>query len=344
MNKKNFGLVMVLTVIFFCSSVYGAEISGVFFPEYYVVSRYQNDTGENDIEGRHGFRFRRINFSYKTQLGQGWAAELRLEMNSPAFPKDTNANLTAYVKNAYVEKKLWNGVNLMMGIISPPSFDKIEKFWEYRYIEKTAPDFFKIASSRDFGIALDGTAKKGLVYTLMLGNYSSTKGEDNQGKAFYGRIGWQFKHLYLEANGHAAGHGGRDIIFLTCFAGFKAGWVRIGAGYHYYNSGSENAADDYSNRIISAFAVVKLQKNLNFFVRYDHSIDENKIDTNAYIPIPGNTIPRFLAAGFDYQINQWIRLSPNVKYVFYQDEVSGGDLYFNLCGRIAFKTKTGSSK
>ncbi len=347
MTKRNFVSTTILTMVLLSMLSYGAEISGLFFPEYYMVSQHNED-----IEGQHGFRFRRIQFGYQTELGKGWSLGLRLEMNSKAFNED---KLTPYVKNAYVKKKLWEGAHVLVGIMNTPSFNKIEKFWGYRYIEKTTPDFFKLASSRDFGIALDGTSKGGLVYTIMVGNYSSHKSEKNKGKAFYGRIGWQSKHLYLEANGHVAGDGDeddnrKDIIYLTFFGGFKSSWGRIGAGYHYYyyKEDSDIPPNDYYNGIISAFAVVKLHENLHCFVRYDHSIDKILTDIDGYIPISkiDNSFytPRFVVTGIDYQINDWIRLSPNVKVVFYEEANRNSDLYFNLSGLITFKTKIGSSK
>jgi hypothetical protein len=300
-----------------------------------VASHY---TGEDGIEGQHGFWIRRIYFGYNTDLGGGWSARLRFEMNSPAFEEGT---LDPYVKNVHLKKDLGGGAGFIVGIIEPPSFDRIEKFWGYRYVEKTAPDFFKFASSRDFGVALDGKTKGGLVYTLMYGNYSSNKSEDNKGKAVYGRIGWESKTAYAEANGHFAGDG-KDITYLAAFGGLKGGWGRLGLGYH-YKSEKPEGGESKSSGIISGFGVFNLGKKMEAFARYDHFTDPNFKDIGDYVPVPKAFDARFLMAGLTFTINDYIKFTPNVKYVFYGgDNHPDGDFYFNLTGYIEFKTKFGS--
>lgn len=329
-----------LLVVFLASLSFGDDIDGYMIPEYYVVASHHE--GEDGIQGQHGFWIRRIFFGYNTDLGNGWSARVRFEMNSPAFSEGT---LTPYIKNAHIKKKLGGSTSILVGIIDPPSFDKIEKFWGYRFIEKTPPDFFKLASSRDFGIALDGKTKGGLVYTVMLGNYSSNKSEDNKGKAIYGRLGWESKNVYLEANSHFANDGGTEITYLTLFGGFKCDWGRVGAGYHHLNRKPEGG-ESKDTGIISAFGIIDLGKKAEIFARYDHFTDLNFKDIGDYVPIPAKQYEsRFLMAGFNFNVHKMVQISPNVKYVFYGgDDAPDGDFYFNLTAKISFKTSIGGKK
>ena len=312
------------------------DIKGYIIPEYYMVASHHD--GEDGIEGQHGFWIRRIYFGYNTDLGSGWSARVRIEMNSPAFEEGT---LAPFLKNAHLKKKLDGGANFLVGIIDPPSFDKIEKFWGLRFIEKTAPDFFKFASSRDLGAVLDGKTKNGLVYTLMYGNFSSNKSEDNKGKALYGRIGWESKSAYVEANGHFAGDG-KDITYLTAFGGLKGGWGRFGIGYHYKSEKSE-AGETKSSGIISGFGVFNLSKKIEAFARYDHFTDPSFKDIGSYVPVPASQFDaRYFMAGLNFKVHKMIRFSPNVKYVFYGGYGHpDGDFYFNLTAWIKFKTSIG---
>jgi len=343
MTKRNI-VVIIIGLAFlmsFAKMSFGDDIKGYMIPEYYMVGSH-HDGEEGGYDGQHGFWLRRIYFGYNTDLGNGWSARVRLEMNSDAFGSDS---ITPYVKNAHVKKKLGGGASLLVGIMEPPSFNKIEKFWGFRYIEKTAPDFFKFASSRDFGVALDGKTKSGLVYTLMYGNYSSNKGEDNKGKAVYGRLGWEAKSMYLEANGHYASDDGEDIVYLALFGGLKGDWGRFGVGYHYRDDSPEEG-DSQNNGIISGFAVVNFSKKACAFARYDHLTDYNFKDPSGYLPIPAKSYKaRMLIAGLNFKVNKFIQLSPNVKYVFYGDSDNGtspdGDFYFNLTAKIGFKTSLG---
>jgi hypothetical protein len=333
-------LIIFSLVMLFATFSYGDDIKGYMIPEYYAVASHHS--GEDGIEGQHGFWIRRIYFGYNTDLGNGWSARLRLEMNSPAFSEGT---LDPYVKNAHIKKKLGGGASILVGIIEPPSFDKVEKFWGYRFIEKTPADFFKFASSRDFGVALDGKTKGGLVYTVMYGNYGSNKSEDNKGKAIYGRLGWEAKKMYVEGNGHYANDGGKDITYLSLFGGFKGGWGRLGVGYNYLDEKPEEG-DSKNSGIIFGFGSINIGKKAEIFARYDHFTDLSFKDIGDYVPIPAKHYEaRFLMAGLNFKVHKMVQISPNVKYVFYDgDGAPEGDFYLNLTAKISFETKIGGEK
>lgn len=333
MKKSVFILVAIalLTMIGFAD-----DIKGYMIPEYYYVGSHHS--GDDGIEGQNGFWLRRIYFGYNTSLGDGWSARVRLEMNSPAFSEGT---MTPYVKNAHLKKSLGGGASMLFGIIEPPSFNKVEKFWGFRYIEKTAPDFFKLASSRDFGVAIDGKTKAGLVYTVMIGNYGSNKGEDNKGKAVYGRLGYEGKSYYVEGNGHFAKDGSKDITYLSLFGGMKGGWGRFGVGYHYKNE--DSGGDRTNNGIISAFGVMNISGKAQVYARYDHLTDFNFKDIGGYVPIPANAFEsRFVIAGLNFNLHKMVQISPNIKYVMYTGEgAPDNDFYFNITARVSFNTKIG---
>jgi len=179
----------------------------------------------------------------------------------------------------------------------------------------------------------------------MFGDYGSNKGEDNKGKAVYGRLGWESKTVYVEANGHYASDNGKDITYLAVFDGLKGSWGRFGAGYHLKNE-KPDGLESKSNSIVSAFASVNLSEKANLYARYDHLTDYNFSDIGDYLPIPAKLYKaRFLIAGLEYKLHKMVKLSPNVKYVFYGNpetgEKPGGDFYFNLTAMIQFKSVFG---
>jgi hypothetical protein len=333
-------LTIVFSVMLLANFSFADDIKGYMIPEYYMVgSHHTGGDDEGGIEGQHGFWLRRIYFGYNTDLGNGWSARVKLEMNSPAFSEGT---MDPYIKNAHLKKKLGGGASLIMGIIEPPSFDRIEKFWGYRFIEKTPPDFFKFASSRDFGVAVDGKTKGGLVYTLMYGNYGSNKGEDNAGKGFYARLGWESKTAYVEANGHFANDGSKDNTYFALFGGLKGGWGRLGVSYFFYDQKPEGG-DSENTGIISGFAAIKIAKKTEIFARYDHFTDLGLKDIGSYVPIPVTSYEaRFLMAGINFKVHKMVQLSPNIKYIFYGgDNAPDGDFYLNLTAKVSFKTSIG---
>ena len=328
MKKIILLLVTVFMLVSFTETGLADDIKGYMIPEYYSVAGHHE--GEEGIEGQHGFWLRRIYFGYNTKLSDNLSARVRFEMNSPAYDEDT---MVPYIKNAHLKYDLGGGAGLIGGIIEPPSFNKVETFWGHRYIEKTAADLFKFASSRDFGLALDGKTKGGLVYTVMYGNYGSNKGEDNQGKGVYGRLGYETKGFYVEANGHLSSDNGSDYLYLSGFAGIKGGWGNIGS--------KEDSSKSMS--AISAFTTLKLGKKTNMVLRYDHMLDPALKHVTGYLRFHPDAPARLLIAALTFKVHKMVELSPNVKYVFYGHPATGakpgGDFYINLTAKVSFKTK-----
>jgi hypothetical protein len=342
MNVKKVLLVLVflLASVFLSQTLQADNIKGYIIPEYYFVVSQNSADEEGSVEGHHGFWIRRIYFSYNTKISDKFSARVRLEMDSPAFEED---KLIPFIKDAWLKYKLGGGANLVVGIMEPPSFNKIEKFWGYRHLEKTAPDLFKLASSRDFGIALDGKTKGGLVYTLMYGNYSSNKSEDNKGKGVYGRLGYTSKSVYAEANAHFSNDGSKDYLYLTGFAGLKGKFGNVGLAFHHKNQ-SPDEGDDEDTQVLSAMGIFKLSKKAKAVFRFDYFLKENLKDIGGYLPVPSAVAPaRLLIAALDFKVHKMIQITPNVKFVFYGDpdagiDKPGSDFYINLTAKIKFQS------
>jgi len=309
------------------------DIHGYMIPEYYFNL---SSADGSSVDGQHGLWIRRIYLGYNTKISDRFSARVRLEMNSTAFGENT---LTPYVKNAHLAYSLGGGAEVLAGIIEPPSFDRIEKFWGLRFIEKTPADFFKLASSRDTGVALNGKTKGGLVYTVMYGNYSSNKGEDNKGKAVYGRLGYESKQVYLEGNATVASDNGTDYTFLSGFGGMKGDWGRLGAGYMQQRKKKDDS-DAETVGAISGFAAVNAGKNLEVFARYDHLTDLAFKDIGDYLPVAASQYKaRLLMAGLNFKVHKMVSISPNVKMVTYSGENHPkADVWFNLTALVNFKT------
>jgi hypothetical protein len=332
--KRILFLLIVVICLVIPKSLTADDIKGYMIPEYYFAAANNNEL----IEGQNGFWMRRIYLGYNTNLGDGWSARLRLEMNSPAFSKD---KIYPYLKNAQLQYRFKNSMKLTVGIIEPPSFNLIEKQWGYRFIEKAAPDLYKLASSRDFGISLEG-GSKGIIYTLMFGNYSSNKGEDNKGKAMYGRVGYLTKKIHLELNAHIARDGFKDKFYLAGFGGVSGSDSKVGAGF-YYKSETSKVGIKKDVVIISIHSIFKLSRKINGYLRYDHFLKDGLKDPGDYLTILAKgEKPRLIIAGINFKLHKMIQLSPNIKFISYGGESNlKSDFYINFTAKVSFKTKLG---
>ncbi len=308
------------------------NIKGYMVGEYYWAMNHHDET----TEGRHGFWFRRIYFTYDNNLSEVVKVRLRLEMASaPRF--DTYALLTPWVKDAYIDFKI-AGQNLIAGIMSPPSFAQIENIWGYRILEKTPLDLHKWTSSRDFGISLKGG--KVLPYQIMYANGSSNKSETNKGKKFYGALGYYKNGLFIE--GMAQYEKTKDDYteyILQAFGAYQGNWGRLGLQYAFRNTKPADGEDSFKYNVISLFVVINAGEKAELVGRFDKYFGEgyethfsgSKVD---YIPFADNAESNLIIGAYSYQIYSNVWLIPNVKYVFYDEmdtgETPSSDIYVNL--------------
>ncbi len=316
------------------------EIKGYMINEYYSVLSHHDE----EIEGRHGFWFRRIYFTYNNKLTDNIKMRLRFEMNSPGdFVSSTTLN--ALVKDAYLNFKL-SGQDVKVGIISPPTFDNIERVWGYRILEKTPLDLYRLRSSRDFGIALKGNlnSQKTISYEAMFGNGSSNKAEIDKGKIFYGQLGFKpLEGLYLEAYGdYETKSDNKTYYVYQGFISYTGSWGRVGIQYSKKHFKQEIEGDEdmeYDYKIFSAFAVIKAADDLELIVRYDRAFGdgfENSFQGSkiSYIPFADNAVSNLFIGAVSWNATKNVWLIPNIKYVFYGEPDEGDkpseDIYANL--------------
>lgn len=296
------------------------QFSGYMFGDYYWVAGNHNA----DLEGRNGFWFRRIYFTFDQKLTDRFSVRLRFEMASPGdFTSSTN--MEPFVKDAFLRYS-WGRHQLILGLSPTPTWEVIEKHWGYRSVEKTPLDLQKFGSSRDLGIALLGSldSAKKIRYHLMVANGSGTKGETNEGKKFLASLGfYPTESFFFEIYGDYDDRPGEtDRFTLQGFLGLKGNWGRLGLQYAHQTRQVE-VGDDLELDIASIFGVLKLSDKTFVFARYDRMFDPNPDGSKiAYIPFDPAAKSNFIVAGFDFHLADKIQLMPNIEIVFY-DEVDG---------------------
>ena len=303
------------------------EIKGYMFGDYYSVLKHH----DANIDGRHGFWFRRIYLTYDSQLSEKIKMRLRLEMNSPG-DFTSSSKLEAYVKDAYLSAKL-GGQELMLGIMPTPTFGfNLEKNWGYRSLEKTPLDLYKMAPSRDFGIGLKGDLdkKKMVSYFLFFGNGASYKGETDKHKKFYGALAFKpVEGLILEVYGDYEPKP-NDTTYFTYqgLAGYGSDWGRIGLLYarrHYKEEVAAPGTDiDRDYDVFSGFVIIKVGSSVEFIARYDKTsgsgFEQNFSGSEiSYVPFADDNPFSLVIGGISWELAKNFWLIPNVKYVFYDE-------------------------
>ena len=125
------------------------KISGELFSEYYSVISHHDP----EVQGQHGFWFRRINLTFDNALSSSLSFRFKLEMSSSGDFK-SNSLLVPFVKDAFLNYRFL-GQDLQVGIISTPTWENIEPFWGYRVLEKTPCDLQMFGSSSKLMIFME---------------------------------------------------------------------------------------------------------------------------------------------------------------------------------------------
>jgi hypothetical protein len=314
------------------------SIDGYMVMEYYSVLQHHDP----EAEGRNGFWFRRIYFTYNNKLSDTVKMRFRLEMDSPG-QFGTSALLTPFVKDAYLSLKIGKS-ELIGGIQSPPSFDQLEAVWGWRPLEKTPLDLQRWTSSRDFGISLKGG--KAVPFHLMFANGSSNKAEIDKGKKFFGSLGYKSGGFFLEGMAqyeHDTNAKADDTIGQV-FGTYSSGWGRVGLQYSHrsYKRAGQGALP---YNIISAFGVFAAGGRVEFIGRIDWSFGKGYKEDFAgskveFIPFADNHEFTFFIGAVSWQVVKNVWLLPNLKFTAYKENdllksVEGyvkpeNDLYANL--------------
>lgn len=297
------------------------EFSGLFFSDYYWMAQHHN----SDIEGNNGFWFRRIYLTYDYRINDTYSGRVRFETSSPG-DWTTNQRMVPNIKDAYL--KWQNGDHeILAGVSSTPTYGLIEDVWEYRSVEKSAPDLYGLGSSRDFGIAAKGSLNaENLRYHIFLGNGNSVGPELNSGKKIMVALEYDLTENIV-VQGYADWNdqpGENDVSSVQGLIGYQSEEMNLGALYSFQKQENVLPTGEANLDLISLFATKQLQDNLKGYLRVDHMFDGYPGgESNSYIPFAENVESTFLVGGLDFQLDDNISLQPNIEAVLYGEDESG---------------------
>lgn len=310
------------------------RITGYMFGDFYWVA----SSHDRALEGRNGFWFRRIYFTYDHALSGSFSTRLRLELNSAGDFK-SNTKLTPYLKDAYLR---WThgAHSVLLGISPTPTWEYIESFWGYRSVEKTPLDLQRFDGSRDFGLALLGGLGPGgkIRYHVMVANGSDTGSETDKNKAVRGSLGYRGSTGFV-VEGYAAWQdapGRPDRATLQLFVGRQRPTWR--AGLHVAQQARRSATGGTTERleILSGLAAVKLSEKAWLLGRVDRMFDANPEGAAIpYLPFDPRTPSLLAIVGLDLLPDRSVHLIPNVEVVRY-DRTRGGRPATDVMPRLTF--------
>jgi hypothetical protein len=309
-------------------------IKGIFFGDYYGAVSH-NDP---DVDQQTGFWMRRMYLTINSKFNDNWDSRVRFEANSPGNFTSTS-KMEPFVKDLWVR---WRSGNqkIILGLSSSPTWNLWESQWGYRFLEKTPLDLFKFGSSRDFGIAFQGSLGEGkkIRYHAMLGNGSSTKGETNAGKKIMGSL--QFFatdnltfEVYADREDRPENKD-RQTFNGSVFLRGDRGRVGFLASHQDRKTPGE---PDVNVNLFSVFGVLEVSEKANIVARWDRMAspipDAAKV---SYFRMDPTSKGNFFLIGLDLKMDDRVRLVPNIEVVSYDDSGINSDVFLKTTFYVKF--------
>jgi len=299
------------------------KISGYVFGDYYYnlsgdpAHRYSSsgsDSAKANIDrstsqqiGKdlNGFQIRRIYLQLDNDLSIRYSSRVRLEADSKSLTSDSKIGVA--VKAAYLQiKSVYRRGDLFLGLISTPTWETSEDFWQYRSIEKTMPDFRGLGSSADVGAALKGffDPSRRFGYVVMVGNGVGQKPEDNRYKKFYLGLPARFGDFRVEAYGdYERVFGGQDRVTFKGFAGYE--FRRAALGVEVVDRVDHRPAGNQEPLGVSVFGRATPWTNVAAFARVDLWQPDRRLDDRLD--------SQLWIAGLDWQPFKDVHVMPNIE-------------------------------
>lgn len=355
MNKiKMVFLVLCLIGVNIQAQKSNGKIHGYMFGDYfYNLSR---DTISNSLSNAafkgdkdfNGFQFRRIYFGYDYKINNSFSTRFRLEASQSELTNSSKMGL--FVKDAYLKwHNIFKGSDVILGISPVPTFSVSEKIWGYRSLLKTIMDLRKVASSRDFGIALKGKLNENgsIKYWVMAGNGEGNRPEDDKQKRIYAHINFEpVKNLnftlygdikFRENIASPANHDkmlGNNVSTTAIFVGYKE--------KDNFSLGLEMFYQNYQNELITSNGLLtKTAMGISLFGYKDFSKKISLIARYDYFDPTSNNNYKFdkrnlILGAVNYKVHPDVWIMPNIVIENYDDLADGKTIDSSITARFSF--------
>ncbi len=268
------------------------------------------------------FQFRRIYLGADYTINENFAAQLLLEGNDGTYVIGSKNRQAFFTKRAFLEwKNLVPQASIFIGLSSTPTFDLMEREWNYRSVEKTLTDWRFNTTSSDFGIAVKGKidADGMLSYHVMIANGAGQSAENDKYKRVMASLTIRpLKDLFIDLYGdYTDAVGSKPVSTYKITGGYKVADIHLGAEYSAQKQANAYIVKtiNYDKELngLSFYAWYPIAKPLNIFGRFD-----------TFNPDINNSVSgfkeTFATFGLDYMPDAKVHIIPNIWLNSFKDK------------------------
>lgn len=276
-----------------------------------VFANYNTNMGGNDqVEAHDAMELKRTYFGYQSKLSENYSMKVVMDVGN------SSGKYTAYLKTAELKYKK-NNLTLNIGLISTKQFKLQEKFWGYRYLQKSYQDQYGYNSSADLGLAASYKVNKMLYVDAIVQNGEGYKHVDPTG-TYRGGLGATLKikpitfRLYYDVSAKT------DISRqnISAFLGYQfKNKFRIGGEYSYQMNNA--FVEDHNMFGCSVYGTYIINKKFEVFARYDNSMsNEFEGETPRLEPQAwnANRDEKLAIVGLQFKPVSKVKISANYRY------------------------------
>ncbi|MBE50678.1 MAG: hypothetical protein CMP51_03190 [Flavobacteriales bacterium] len=218
------------------------------------------------------FEVKRAYLGYGYKIDDQFSAKITFDIGS----NSAGSAYTAFLKIASLNWKATENISMNMGMIGTKNFKFMEKAWGRRYIEKSALDKYKWASSADAGINMDMKISENFSIDAQVINGEGYKNtQDDLGMFRYGAgLTYKLNSISLRLF--------RDMVndnsdisqnITTAAIAYSANNIKLGVERNIMENAS-NISDQTKN-ITSVYGSYTLNDRISIFARMDNVSSEN---------------------------------------------------------------------
>jgi hypothetical protein len=257
-----------------------------------------NNSGYNNA-----FELTRVYLGYEYFFSKSFSTRVNIDAGDP---KVGDLQLTAYIKNAFLQYKSGK-FSGRIGMIGTDQYNLIEKQWGYRYIAKTFQDEYAFGPSADLGAAFEYTPSKLISFDASVLNGEGYKRlqSDSTFKYTFGATIKPVQGLTLRAY---TDYMKKDFAqnSWSFFTGYAIKGLKTGLEYNIQKNNKMLSDHDFSG--ISVWASMRVAEKYSVFARYDYLGSRTLNGAAAAWNLDKDG--QLFLAGMDYSPVTGIRIAP----------------------------------
>jgi len=278
-----------------------------------------------DGNSNSGFQLTRGYLGYEYNFSENFSGKVVFDIGNVGL---NNYQMISFVKYAMVSYKHKN-LSINFGLIPTIEFGVQEKFWGYRYIEKSYMDRFGFSPSADLGasVSYEFNDIVSVDFGVFNGEGYKLQQFDNFVKTALGVTVTPIKQLTVRLVADVMGKDSTQITYGG-FIGYKIEKFSVGGEYNYQQDHFMRPNHNYYGP--SVYSTYVISKKFKIFARYDN-LQSNKPEGDDEV-WNFTKDGQFITAGFEYAPIKGIKISPNYQGWIPTDnsEAITTGLFFNI--------------